>query len=316
MIPPISIKSPTYMKVNCVIVTYNRLRLLKECLNAVEQQSYPIEKIILVDNHSTDSTGQFLQSLSQNTKYRIIQLPENVGGAGGFSIGIKESVMQGCDFIWIMDDDTIATPDALEKLMDIVHCHPHAGFVCSQVKWMDDTQHLMNKPALRNPQAITPVSECMSCSFVSVLIRTQAVYQVGLPIKEFFIWCDDTEYTARITNAGFTNYYVKDSIVYHKTKENYYPSVDKAPAHTAERFYYQVRNSCYIKHRETRSQLLFRFIVWNKLRIMKNRIKRRKDGHQQEFIDAVKRGCKDGLTFYPEIEYIPEPQQQQKKETT
>lgn len=73
------------MKINCVVVTYNRLSLLKECLSALENQTYPIQRIVIVDNCSTDGTSEFLDSLT-DTRYLIIHSKENIGGAGGFFI--------------------------------------------------------------------------------------------------------------------------------------------------------------------------------------------------------------------------------------
>lgn len=297
------------MTVNCVIVTYNRLDLLKECLEAVEGQTRPVNKVIVIDNCSTDDTAAYLETFSGNPRYVIRRTTGNIGGAGGFSMGLRESVMQGCDFSWIMDDDTIPAKDALEKLTDVAENHPSLGFVCSRVNWTDGRPHIMNRPGLvstppEKQKEASAVCLCHQCSFVSVLVSTQAVRKVGLPIKEFFIWCDDIEYTERIWNAGFDNYYAPDSVVLHKTKENYYPSVDVAPLSTAWRFYYQARNTCYMKRRKTRFRLFFYISVWNKYRVLKYRIKKRTDGHYREFLDAVRRGCKDGLTFCPEIEFV------------
>ena len=85
------------MKINCVVVTYNRLDLLKECLQAVEQQTFPCHRIIVVDNCSTDGTCEFLQQYCTRPQYHIIRTEKNIGGAGGFSIGIKESVREGAE---------------------------------------------------------------------------------------------------------------------------------------------------------------------------------------------------------------------------
>ena len=95
------------MKINCVVVTYNRLDLLKECLKALEEQTFRIHKIFIINNHSTDQTATYLENLKENPNYDITNLPENIGGAGGFSEGIKRAAMDGCDWIWVMDDDTI-----------------------------------------------------------------------------------------------------------------------------------------------------------------------------------------------------------------
>lgn len=297
------------MKVNCVIVTYNRLALLKECLAAIEKQTYPIHKVIVIDNCSTDGTEEYLKAYAVRPQFQIIRTEQNIGGAGGFSLGVKTSVLGGGDYIWMMDDDTIPSPKALEALMQTATQSNDIGFVCSKVLWTDNTLHPRNMPGGLKKDTIEnngiTASRCEVCTFVSVLVSSRAVYKVGLPIKEFFIWFDDIEYTLRITRAGFKNYYTEQSIVVHKTPDVYDPNIEQAPVNMAKRFYYQTRNTCYFKHREQPNKLLFRLSIWNKLRILKRRINRRKDGHKQEFLDAVKKGCHDGLTFYPKIEYLP-----------
>ncbi len=296
------------MKVNCVIVTYNRLALLKECLAAIEKQTYPVHKIIVIDNCSTDGTEEYLKTYSARPQLQIIRTEKNIGGAGGFSLGTKISVMDGGDYTWLMDDDTIPAPGALEALIHTATQSNEIGFVCSKVLWVDNSVHPRNMPGGIKNDIMTcdniTAHRCEVCTFVSVLISSQAVYKVGLPIKEFFIWFDDIEYTLRITKAGFKNYYIEQSIVVHKTPDIYEPNIEQAPVNMAKRFYFQTRNTCYFKHRQQPNKLLFRLSIWNKLRILKRKINRRKDGHKQEFLDAVKKGCHDGLTFYPEIEYI------------
>lgn len=303
------------MTINCVVVTYNRLSLLKECLAALESQTYTLHKIVIIDNCSTDGTEAFLKNLPGG-KYHIIRTEQNIGGSGGFSLGLKTAVLAGCDYVWLMDDDTIPTPTALEELVKVTLADRNAGFVCSQVNGTDGTPHVMNKPALirdkeGNPLPLQDAGQdayrCSRCSFVSVLINTNAVRKVGLPIKEFFIWYDDLEYTLRISHAGYPCYLARKSIALHKA--NYAPDISEAPGDAVWRFYYQARNRCYMKHLKTKNRLLFYISVWNMYRIYKHRISHRKDKTTHKaFLDAVKRGCKDGLTFYPEIEYLPSKQ--------
>ena len=296
------------MKTICVIVTYNRLALLKECLAAIEKQTYPINKTIVIDNCSTDGTEEFLKAYAGQPQYLVVRTERNIGGAGGFSLGVKTAAMEGADYIWMMDDDTIPAPGALEALMQAATLSEEIGFVCSKVLWTDQSVHPRNMPGGVKEEVLRhggiTARRCEVCTFVSVLVSARAVRKVGLPIKEFFIWFDDIEYTLRITRAGFRNYRVEQSIVVHKTPDAYAPTIEQAPPGTAMRFYYQTRNTCYFKHREQPNWFLFRLSVWNKLRILKRRINRRTDGHKQEFLDAVRKGCRDGLTFYPEIEYV------------
>lgn len=195
------------MKVNCVVVTYNRLALLRECLAAIEKQTYPIHKVIVIDNCSTDGTEDFLKAYAVRPQFQVIRTEQNIGGAGGFSLGVKTSALGGGDYTWMMDDDTIPSPEALEALMQTASQSNDIGFVCSKVLWTDNTIHPRNMPGGLKKDTIEnngiTACRCEVCTFVSVLVSSRAAYKVGLPIKEFFIWFDDIEYTLRITRAGF-----------------------------------------------------------------------------------------------------------------
>jgi GT2 family glycosyltransferase len=88
-------------KIAVVLVTYNRLYLLKECLTSLRKQTYKPDKIIIINNDSTDGTTDWLD---EQTDLEVIH-QANLGGAGGFYTGIKLAYEQGFDFIWVMDDD-------------------------------------------------------------------------------------------------------------------------------------------------------------------------------------------------------------------
>lgn len=294
------------MTVNCVVVTYNRLNLLKENLTALDRQSFPVNKIILIDNCSTDGTYEYLQTLANQPRYRIIRTDRNVGGAGGFSLGIRAAVEEACDYTWIMDDDTIPSDTALEELVNVARRDPLFGFVCSHVNWTDGTTHVMNKIDHiweTDQESRYGYYRCEMCTFVSVLLNNKAIYRLGLPIKEFFLWCDDTEYSLRISGAGYACYYAAQSIVEHKTPTNHLLTIDRAPVGIAWRFYYQFRNSCYMTRIRKSNILLFYLSVFNKYRRLKRRLKARTED-KDIFLKEIKRGFKDGLTFNPKIDYI------------
>jgi GT2 family glycosyltransferase len=209
-------------KVASVIVTYNRLSLLKECIDSIRNQTFQPDKVIVVNNNSTDGTREWLD---EQTDLWVIH-QENLGGAGGFHRGIKEAYNSCYDWFWCMDDDTISLPDTLEKLVTNPYFikKQEVGYLSSIVKWVDGSIHYMNMhpSAEINWYGTVLENKCVSItttSFVSILINRIAVAKVGLPIKEFFIWHDDIEYTQRISKY-FRNYYVLDSIAIHKTPSN------------------------------------------------------------------------------------------------
>lgn len=110
------------MKVNAIVVTFNKIDLLKECLNSLLNQKgiQDIDfQIYVVDNNSTDGTREFLiQQMQYYKSVHPIFNSENVGGAGGFYDGIKSAMEDDAvDYLWLMDDDTIPEPTALNSLV-------------------------------------------------------------------------------------------------------------------------------------------------------------------------------------------------------
>jgi GT2 family glycosyltransferase len=217
----------SFLRTACVIVTYNRLSMLKEAVAAVQAQTRPPDRIIVVDNRSADGTSDWLRNLDG---VDALFLTENLGGAGGFHFGIKRAVECGADWIWTMDDDCLPRPDALEKLLNsgILVGEPaddQIGFLASRVEWTDGRPHRMNVPGPSREWTDGHPNDPSSlkiryASFVSILINARAVYRVGLPIPEFFIYCDDVEFTRRITRAGFSAYYLPESRATHRTTAN------------------------------------------------------------------------------------------------
>lgn len=218
-------------KVMAVVVTYNRKELLLECLNAILIQSYSVEKILLIDNASTDGTKEALQQKGylDSSKICYVDMKINTGGSGGFYEGIRRASLQDCDWLWVMDDDTIPNVTCLEELVRantlLSQSKKEVSFLASTI--YGENGEYMNLPSIN----LTPSDNGyeywyeflkdgmvgISCAtFVSLLIKKDAVVKCGLPCKEYFIWGDDTEYTTRLTTFFADAYFVGKSIAVHK----------------------------------------------------------------------------------------------------
>lgn len=214
-------------KVTCIIVTYNRKELLKECLYAILNQTISIENLLIIDNASTDGTMEMLKDEGFLSKRGFIYhlMETNLGGSGGFYEGMRRAP-KDTDWLWIMDDDTIPNKDCLEKLLVASKSITHrVSFFASSV--FGPNKEPMNIPTvdcrltdngyanwyyeLKNKM----VKIC-DATFVSLLINNNAIKSCGLPCKDYFIWGDDTEYTTRLTTYYGPAYMVGDSIVCHK----------------------------------------------------------------------------------------------------
>ena len=102
--------------VTAVVVTYNRLPLLRRCLAALQGQTAQGLRVLVVDNASADGTAEYLKTLAMSGLVCRI-LTENLGGAGGFAYGMQAAAKLGCKAVWLMDDDTLPEPQALEALL-------------------------------------------------------------------------------------------------------------------------------------------------------------------------------------------------------
>lgn len=236
------------LKSCAIVVTYNRKELLKECLTSLLNQSIKLDEVIVIDNASTDDTPKMVKENFPSTT--LIALNENLGGAGGFYEGLNYVKDKNYEWVWILDDDTIPDIDSLEMLLETYEKFPNElkpSLLASRVNWTDGTLHPMNLPSVntKNYENMFLASEYQSVSirstsFVSLLINKKMIDTYGLPIKEYFIWNDDLEYSARILKKEF-GVCVPSSIVTHKTKSKYTPIES-----SGKRYYYEVRNKLWV----------------------------------------------------------------------
>lgn len=234
--------------VTAVVVTWNRRALLAEALQAIQQQTNAPDRVLVVDNASDDGTSQMLSG--DFPAVHTIIATHNVGGAGGFAIGVDHALREGTDLLWLLDDDTVPGDTALARLLDARERYPGQTpvVVASKAVWTDGREHPMNVPRVRPwasaaARAAAASVGCVpvrSSSFVSVLIDAERVRRRGLPVAGYFLWNDDFEFTTRIIRGG-VGLYCPASLVCHKTAT--FGSTDADPK---ERFFYEVRNKLWL----------------------------------------------------------------------
>lgn len=222
--------------VACVVVTYNRKRLLVENLHALRSQTVAPSAVYLIDNASGDGTRDHLGAegllsepvgseaaasggeafhLGPTTILHYTRLAENTGGAGGFAAGMRRALAAGHDWVWIMDDDALPQRDALEILLR--HSDdPGPPVALAGAVWGTDgrlqTEHrgrfafddffpLPHRPIERSAYQEAGLNIDMA-SFVGLLVRGDTARRLGLPKAEFFLNHDDAEYCLRLRREG------------------------------------------------------------------------------------------------------------------
>ena len=287
-------------RVVAVVVTWQRLDLLRESLGALRSQTRPPDAVVVVDNASTDGTAEAVAA--EHPTADLVRLARNTGGAGGFAVGLQRALDAGADLVWLMDDDTVPGPGALAALLEARDRTPGRppALLASRVVWEDGRDHPMNTPrpyplsppARRRAAAAAGCVPVRSASFVSVLVDAAAVREVGLPLADYFLWNDDFEFTTRLLR-GRPGVWCPASVVVHRTKA--FGSTDADPG---PRFYYEVRNklwlftrSCGLAPLERLLYALATLLRWGRTV--------RGSSDRRALLRAGARGLRDGVTTAP-----------------
>lgn len=195
--------------ITALIVTYNRRPLLERCLNALAKQTLVPDQILIVDNASTDNTREWLKGWLpiHLPSAKLLLLQDNLGGAGGFSTGLKTAIGDGADWVWMMDDDAEPHPRALTELMQItsnpLNIYGSLATHGNETSWLMTLQEASKTS--RNTyrvEDIPPQARVQMLPFLGFTIHRNLVKKIGFPDPGFFIAADDVEYCLRAQKAG------------------------------------------------------------------------------------------------------------------
>ena len=224
-------------KAIAVVVSYNRLALLSECITALRKQTRPLDAILVINNGSTDNTEAWLRSQPDITF--ITQ--ENVGSGGGFNTGIAEAYKKGYSWVWCMDDDGYPEKNALENLLNAPLDNLHLRN-CAVLNKEDRKSFVWRTGKYYNiDQVKTDMIHGYGHPFNGTLIHRTIIERVGIPRKELFLWGDESEYYQRIiTKNKIPVTTVVSSIHYHPAAAfTYKKDWDYS---TNWKMYYYIRN--------------------------------------------------------------------------
>ena len=258
----------TVETVAVVVVTYNRADLLERMLVGLSVLERLPDAVIVIDNASTDHTPDVLAAAT-NPGLQTIRAADNLGGAGGFHLGVRTAYRGGFDRIWLMDDDVVPAPDCLTVLMA-------RDADCLMAVREDIGGHLIEKAAtrfdLRNPLAIHPKRSLVesdygtrdrmpeavlleNVAFEGFMVRRNVVDAIGLPDPSYFIFYDDVDFAIRARRAGFPIVAVRDAVLVRQL------DFDQQHDLTGWKGYYMYRN-LFVVHLRYGENALVRLKPW------------------------------------------------------
>ncbi len=194
-------------RVVAVVVTHRRPGLLAESLAALAGQSRRVDAVVVVDNGADEETAAVVAAADVPTTYLPSQ--RNLGGAGGFALGMLTALAQGADWVWCADDDgRPADGTVLATLLECAHTHDLAEVSPAVVDKADPD--LLAFPLRRGLRwrrtradfAGLDLLPGYASLFNGALFRAEALDAVGVPDYRLFLRGDETELHRRLVRSG------------------------------------------------------------------------------------------------------------------
>lgn len=211
------------MTTTVIIINWNCGALLAECLRHLERQTVKPDKVLVVDNASSDNSIDSAEAFPNVTVHR---LNENLGFAGGNNRAIAD-----CDseFIALLNPDAFPEPEWLERLLEAAVKHPEvAAFGSRQLCFHDDEvldgigdiYHVSglawrNRYGKRQQEEDLVSREIFSPCAAAALYRRQALVDIGGFDEAFFCYVEDVDLGFRLRLAGYKAIYVPEAVVRH-----------------------------------------------------------------------------------------------------
>ena len=194
--------------VSAVISTWNKVDDLRENLEALTNQTRPPDQIIIVDNHSNDGTPEMVRSGYKSVC--LIVMPDSRAGAcETFNIGFKKAQH---DFTAIMDDDVVAPPDWLERLLDRFEKEPEStAMISSKVVEPEMPDSFLHAQEVNEERYMSTFRGC------GTLARTEVLARAGYYDEKFFIYGNERDLAARVLGLGYRILQYPSAEIFHKT---------------------------------------------------------------------------------------------------
>ncbi|MGE5397600.1 MAG: glycosyltransferase family 2 protein [Chitinophagales bacterium] len=236
------------MKVSIIIVTFNSANVIKECLEALERQTFKDCETIVVDNQSTDNTIDIVKKFAG---VKLVGLNENRGFTGGNIEGLK--YCHG-EYIVLLNPDTEAVSEWLQKFVEAMDFHPEAGICASKLvvhgtdlidsagDGCTTTGRGFKRGEGESAERYNEEEYVFGACGAAMLIRKELIQDIGFLDDDFFLIFEDVDFCLRSQLAGWKCLFVPEALVYHKVRTSIGHMSDLA-------VYYSIRNARIVLHK-------------------------------------------------------------------
>lgn len=211
------------MNVIVIILTYNGRRWIEECLKSVLATGLDNQRVLVVDNASTDGTPEMVRQ--QFPRVRLRQNERNLGFAAGNNVGIKLALDEGAEYVMLLNQDTTVAIDCFVRLEEAAKDRPFGVFAPLQLRYdgsgidpgmrrgmLVESGEFIDDLWRGQQRKTYPLKEAYGGA---VLFHRTVLEAVGLFDECFFLYGEDEDLCRRIRHAGFQFNLVPGALVYH-----------------------------------------------------------------------------------------------------
>lgn len=257
-------------RVTTVMVSWGSKDQTLQSLQSLERLSYPV-RIIIVDNGSNNGLNEDVASRFPRSE--LIMLPRNIGFGAACNIAISQALKdEDCEYIFILNNDTIVHPDAVSELLRAAEHQPRVGILGPKIYYIDNPQVIWYAGARQRWGVLAATdtgrgkvdwgqfNTVREVDFVfgaAMFVRRTVFEKIGLFDEHFFLYLEDLDFCLRARAAGFSLLFVPQALVWHKGSASlaHNPSM---------RRYYLVKSTLYfLKKYTTLPTSPLVFIFWS-----------------------------------------------------
>jgi GT2 family glycosyltransferase len=235
-----------------VLLNYNGAGDTVDCIESLKKVTYPNMQVVVVDNASTDESAVILSIREEQDGFILLRSNENNGFSAGNNIGIRYALENGADYVLLLNNDTVVEPDFLSVAVEASEHDDSVGLTIGKILYYKEPDliwygggelkqpynysiHLgfrenQSKPEFNQQRYVTYATGCY------FLLKRAAIEIVGLMDEDYFLYCEDTDYSIRMIRSGLKMLYCPQSVIYHKVSA----STGKGSAFST---YYIARNN-------------------------------------------------------------------------
>ena len=291
-----------------LIVNWESYDYTRSCLLSLSSCLNKDFQIIVVDNGSTDGSGQQLFAEFQQSCTFLFS-DSNLGFTGGNNHGIKWALERAFDYFLLLNNDTEVNPDFLDVMLKEFSLNPNVGAVQPMILFMDDPKRIWSAGGKWIPslgRAITLGDRIVLSDYViqkkkldwatgcCLMISREALEKTGKLNDHYFAYFEDVEWSLRCVEAGYEIALAEKAMIYHVAGGSSKKANDEGTL-SPRVFYYHVRNQLFLIRKQVKGAWkiaaftyhLLRFSLWAFYFTVRLRFKKLK---------SVLRGIIEGLS--------------------